>query len=162
MLGVDRFDTVTSNLEFLVSHRRHVAGPQGWEAMALPWVCPRLQRCVESYEDIDPFFDKWSRLLGTAILEGPIPFDPREDRRVDLLASARPPARVAYRELHRRMTILSDGSVPLSELDLFGEQSIGNVDHVAVYDLWRTLISRRRQLRRELGEDIEALRIRTP
>ncbi len=162
MMGVDRFADVTANVEHLVTHRRHVAGPEGWEAMALPWICPRLQRCVESYEDLDPFFDKWSRLLGTTILDGPIPFEPREGRSSDPLASARAPFRVAYRELHRRMTIFSDGSVPLSELDLFGEQLIGHVDRLSIADLWRTLISRRRQLLREQGESAEALRIRHP
>lgn len=91
-----------------------------------------------------------------------MPFDPAPGRREDPLASARPPARVAYRELHRRMTILSDGAVPLGELDLHGEQSIGHVDRAPVVDLWRQLVNRRRQLRREEGAEIELLRIRTP
>lgn len=162
MMGVDRFDEARANLEHLVMRRRHVSGPAGWEAMALPWVCPRLQRRVESYEELDGFFDVWSRLLGTPVLEGPMPFDPAPGRREDPLASARPPARVAYRELHRRMTILSDGAVPLGELDLHGEQSIGHVDRAPVVDLWRQLVNRRRQLRREEGAEIELLRIRTP
>jgi hypothetical protein len=162
MMGIDRFGEALANVERLMMGRRHLSGPRGIEAIALPWICPRLQRRVESYEDIDAYFDKWSRLLGTAILEGPIPFDSTPERPGDPLASARPPSRVAYRELHRRMTVLSDGSVPVSELDLFGEASIGNVERDAVLDLWRTLVARRRQTCREFGPDVEDLRIRTP
>ena len=108
------------------------------------------------------FFDHWSRLLGTALIEGPIPFDPTDDRPADPLASARVPNRVAYRELHRRMTVLSDGSVPVSELDLFGERTVGSIDQVPVLDLWRSLVQRRRQIHREEGEGCESLRLRTP
>ena len=91
-----------------------------------------------------------------------MPFDPTPDRPADPLASARPPARVAYRELHRRMTILSDGTVPVAELDLHGERPIGSVDATPVLDLWRNLVQRRRQIRREQGPDAEDLRIATP
>ncbi len=162
MLGVDRFEQVIGNLQHLFDGRRHLAGPAGRDAIAMPWICPRLQRRLESYEDIDPFFERWSRIFGTPILEGPLPSDPTTERPGDPLATARPPARVAYRELHRRMTVLSDGAIPVSELDLFGEVTVGNIDHGAVLDLWRVLVQRRRQLRRELGPDCEALRIRQP
>ncbi|MFO0827423.1 MAG: 6-hydroxymethylpterin diphosphokinase MptE-like protein [Phycisphaerales bacterium] len=162
MMGVDRYADVVANLERLVVRRRHVAGPAGWEAFAMPWVCPRLMRCVESYEDLDPFFDKWSRLLGTPLLEGPVPFDDSPEHPADTLASARVPHRVAYRELHRRITVLSDGSVPTSELDLAGESSVGNVDSTPILDLWRSLVNRRRTIRREDGEGAEALRVRHP
>ncbi|MDZ4829968.1 MAG: 6-hydroxymethylpterin diphosphokinase MptE-like protein [Phycisphaerae bacterium] len=162
MMGVDRFALVKENIERLALNRRHVSGPLGWDALALPWICPRLQRCVESYEDLDPFFDTWSRLLGTPVLDGPIPFEPSTERVMDPLASAQPPARVAYRELHRRMTVFSDGSIPVSELDLCGEACIGNVDGPPLLELWRALVARRRQVRRELGEDVELLRLRHP
>jgi hypothetical protein len=160
--GVDRFNDMLAGLGRLLAGRRHVSGPAGRDAIMMPWVCPRIQRRAESYEDIDPFFEHWSRMLGTAIIDGPIPFDPTDERAVDPLASARAPERVAYRELHRRMVVLSDGSVPISELDLHGERTIGNVDSGAVLELWRTLVQRRRQLRRELGPGCEALRIATP
>lgn len=162
MMGVDRFADVRANLERLVVGRRHLAGPVGWEAIAMPWICPRFQRRVESHAELDEFFESWSRLLGTALLEGPIPFDPAPGRPIDPLASARVPSRVAYRELHRRLVVNSDGGVPLSELDLLGEHILGNVDRMPIIDLWRQLVNRRRQLRREQGEDIETLRIRTP
>ncbi len=162
LMGVDRYVELLARLGQLLAGRRHVSGPQGREAIMLPWVCPRIQRRVESHEDIDPFFDHWSRLLGTALIEGPIPFDPTDDRPADPLASARVPNRVAYRELHRRMTVLSDGSVPVSELDLFGERTVGSIDQVPVLDLWRSLVQRRRQIHREEGEGCESLRLRTP
>jgi hypothetical protein len=158
----DGFLRVISNIEYLFKHRRHLAGPEGRDAIAMPWICPRLQRRVESYEDIDAFYEQWSRIFGTAVIESPMLFDPSSDRPADTLASAQPPLRVAYRELHRRMTVFSDGNVPVSELDLVGENTVGNIDRGAVIDLWRALVQRRRQCRRELGDACEALRIRQP
>ncbi len=158
----DGFLRAIGNLEYLFKHRRHISGPEGREAIAMPWICPRLQRRAESYEDIDAFYEQWSRIFGTAVIESPMLFDPSPDRPADTLASAQPPLRVAYRELHRRMTVFSDGNVPVSELDLVGENTVGNIDRGAVLDLWRALVQRRRQYRRELGDSCEALRIRQP
>jgi hypothetical protein len=67
-----------------------------------------------------------------------------------------------YREMLRRMLVLSDGSVPLSELDLRGERIFGHVDRGPLLQLWRDLVARRKQIRRELGEDSQDLRTRTP
>lgn len=162
LMGVDRFNELLARFGQLLAGRRHVSGAAGRDAIMLPWVCPRLQRRVESHEDVDPFFEHWSRMLGTALIDGPIPFDPTPERPSDPLASAKVPPRVAYRELHRRMTIYSDGSVPVSELDLHGERCIGSVDKAPILDLWRSLVQRRRQLRRETGPDDETLRLVNP
>jgi hypothetical protein len=162
MMGFDRYAEMLARLGQLLAGRRHVSGSAGREAIMLPWVCPRIQRRVESYEDIDPFFEHWSRMLGTAIIGGPIPFDATDERPGDPLASARTPPRVAYRELHRRMTVLSDGGVPVSELDLQGERLIGSVDQLPILDLWRALVQRRRQIHRERGPLVESLRIAGP
>jgi len=62
----------------------------------------------------------------------------------------------------RRMQVLSDGSVPLSELDLRGERIFGSIDRTPVLQLWRDLVARRKQIRREHGEDHPDLRTRIP
>jgi hypothetical protein len=132
------------------------------DVISLPWIVPRMQRCVESYEDIEGFFDRWQLFFGTALLEGPPPADPTPDMPADPLASARAPSRVMFREMLRRMVVLSDGSVPLSELDLRGERIFAHVDRAPLLQIWRDLVARRKQIRREHGESHPDLRTRTP
>ena len=44
------------------------------------------------------------------------------------------------------MTIYCDGSVPVSELDLAGRDSVGNAAGQPLAQLWRTLMARRQRL----------------
>lgn len=162
MHGIDRFSRAFGNLQYLFNSRRIVAGQPGADAVATPWIVPRLQRRVESYEDIEPFFDRWQHFLGTPVLEGPPPADPTPEMPADPLASARAPSRVMFREMLRRMVVLSDGSVPLSELDLRGERIFAHVDRAPLLQIWRDLVARRKQIRREHGETHPDLRTRTP
>jgi hypothetical protein len=67
-----------------------------------------------------------------------------------------------FREMLRRMLILSDGTVPLSELDFRGDRIFGHVDRTPLLQLWRDLVARRKQVRRDEGEACETLRTRTP
>ncbi len=162
MHGTDQFARAFSNLQYLYNSRHIVAGQPGADALATPWIVPRLQRRVESYEDIEPFFDRWQHFLGTPVLEGPPPVDPTPEMPADPLASARAPSRTMFREMLRRMVVLSDGSVPLSELDLRGERIFAHVDRAPLLQIWRDLVARRKQIRREQGESHPDLRTRTP
>ena len=162
MHGIDRHRDVLQNAERLLAARRHLAGLGGGAVHAVPWVVPRLQRRVESYEDIDGFFDRWQHLIGTPVIEGVPPFDPSPEHPPDPLASARAPSRAMWREMLRRMLVLSDGTVPLSELDLRGDRIFGTVDRGPLLQLWRDLVGRRKQIRREFGESHQDLRTRIP
>ncbi|MFM2163776.1 MAG: hypothetical protein RL325_213, partial [Planctomycetota bacterium] len=162
MHGVDRYTDVVASIERALGARRHLAGAGGSAAHAVPWIVPRLQRRVESYEDIDSFFDRWQHLIGTPVIEGPAPFEPSPEHPPDPLASARAPSRAMWREMLRRMLVLSDGSVPLSELDLRGDRIFAHVDRGPLLGLWRDLVARRKQIRREHGEGHQDLRTRTP
>jgi len=162
MHGVDRYADVVASIERALGARRHLAGAGGSAAHAVPWIVPRLQRRVESYEDIDSFFDRWQHLIGTPVIEGPAPFEPSPEHPPDPLASARAPSRAMWREMLRRMLVLSDGSVPLSELDLRGDRIFAHVDRGPLLGLWRDLVARRKQIRREHGEGHQDLRTRTP
>jgi hypothetical protein len=160
--GAEQFSRVFANLQHLFERRRVLAGTPGADALGVPWVVPRLQRRVESYEDIESFFDRWQYFFGTPVIEGPPPFDPSSDMPADPLASTRAPERVMFREMLRRMVVLSDGSVPLSELDLRGEHIFGHIERMPLLQLWRDLVARRKQLRRDHGESHPDLRTRTP
>jgi len=162
MHGIDRHRDVLQNAERLLASRRHLAGLGGGAVYAVPWVVPRLQRRVESYEDIDGFFDRWQHLLGTPVIEGVPPFDASPEHPPDPLASALAPSRAMWREMLRRMLVLSDGTVPLSELDLRGDRIFASVDRGPLLQLWRDLVSRRKQIRREFGETHQDLRTRIP
>jgi hypothetical protein len=162
MRGTDQYSRVFGNLQYIYESRVPLAGVAPVDVISLPWIVPRMQRCVESYEDIEGFFDRWQLFFGTALLEGPPPADPTPDMPADPLASARAPSRVMFREMLRRMVVLSDGSVPLSELDLRGERIFAHVDRAPLLQIWRDLVARRKQIRREHGESHPDLRTRTP
>lgn len=162
MHGVERFGDAIAAIERALGGRRHLAGGDGIGAHAVPWIVPRIQRRLESFEDIDAFFDRWQHLIGTPVIEGPAPFEPSPEHPPDPLASARAPSRAMWREMLRRMLVLSDGTVPLSELDLRGDRIFAHVDRAPLLGLWRDLVARRKQIRREHGESHQDLRIRTP
>lgn len=162
MHGVDRLRDALVNIERALGGRHLLAGSTGTGVYATPWIVPRLQRRVESYEDIDSFFDRWQHMIGTPVIEGPAPFDASAETPLDPLSSARAPSRAMWREMLRRMMVLSDGTVPLSELDLRGDRIFASVDRGPLLQLWRDLVARRKQIRREHGETHQDLRTRIP
>ncbi|MDY7108764.1 MAG: 6-hydroxymethylpterin diphosphokinase MptE-like protein [Planctomycetota bacterium] len=162
MLGVDRFKDVLLNMQYILDHRRHLAGPAGTGGLALPWLVPRLRRCAQTYEDLESFYERWQHMLGTAVIEAPPPFPRNAGWPGDELSEAVTPSRVMHRETLRRMTIFSDGSVPVSELDLHCERSAGNVAVAPVHDVWRSLVERRLELQNTLEGDAPELRTYQP
>jgi hypothetical protein len=162
MMGADRLREVLANMQRLLDHRRHVGGPDNAGGFCLPWIVPRLQRRRETYEDIESFYDRWQHLLGAAVIEAPPPFDPSPAWPADTLTAAVTPSRVMHRELLRRMTILSDGRVPGSELDLAGTESVGDIASAPLTELWRSLAELRREWIRTLDADDPRLRTYGP
>ncbi|MHC4416376.1 MAG: 6-hydroxymethylpterin diphosphokinase MptE-like protein [Planctomycetota bacterium] len=165
LMGRDGFQEVLANINYLLAHRERLTDHGETAALGLPWIVPRLQRRTENYEDIEPFFDRWQAILGTAVIEGgprchPAPASTPASG-VGLIGAATPP-RVMIDEGRRRMTVYCDGSVPLSELDLAGKQPIGNVADAPLAALWHVLCERRRALAEELGDDAEPLRTLFP
>ena len=140
MMGLDRFGEVIDNLEYLVRRRERLTDHGEVAALALPWIVPRLQRRAESLGDLEAFFDRWQAVLGTALIEGP----PAVPGSADTLMPAEAPQRVALDELARRMTVYSDGTVPVSELDVAGAASAGDAREVPLAELWTDLCARRR------------------
>lgn len=146
MMGCDRFREVLTNLDHLIAHRRRLTAHDDLLAFALPWIVPRLQRRAETYDDLESFYDRWQHRLGHAVIEAPPPFPADADHPADTLMPAGRPAKVDRRALMERMTILSDGSVPLTELDITGSSTVGNVHDAPLPALWTDLLARRRGL----------------
>ena len=161
VMGHDGYGVVMGNIEELIRSRRSICG-SGPAALALPWIVPRIQRCFDTYEDIEPFYERWQRVLGTPVIDPQIVIDSIEENGMNSLADASNPARSMISECFRRMTIYSDGSVPTSELDLNGTRNVGNVDDFSVMDLWRGVIQERRRALREDGPDAFQLRTYQP
>ena len=143
MMGLDRFGQVVENIQYLLSNRQRFSDHGETAAFGLPWIVPRLQRRIETFDDIEGFFDRWQASLGTAIIEGRPPLGPTSDNG---LAKAVTPPRVMIDEGRRRMTVYSDGSIPISELDLAGRRTIGGIDDGPLTGLWQDLLARRRLL----------------
>ena len=162
MTGVSRFADAITNLEYLMSLRTLVSGSPGSTALYTPWIVPRLQRRVESLVDVESFFDRWQYLLGTPVLEGPPPVDATPEAPLDVLASARAPASAMYREIMRRLVVLSDGSVASGELDIRGERVVGHVEKNSLTEIWRDTVARRRATKREVSIDHVDLRTWAP
>ncbi len=162
MMGSDRFKEVLLNIEYLIQNRTPLTEISGNAAVALPWIVPRLERRAETLEDMESFYDRWVRMLGTGVIESPPPFDPRDDFPADTLLPAITPVEVAWHQLMRRMTVYADGSVPVSELDYPGHDCVGKIQDTPVSELWAELVKRRRQLRRDSAPDAEGLRLSRP
>ncbi len=115
-------------------------------AIGVPWVIPRIIRCRETLADIDVFFDRWMHYAGHAMIE-PVTYpagDPREDEatRGGLVHVALPRS-VRALEAVTRMTVHSDGGVPVAPNDWSGRQLAGNVGASPMAELWRELAARR-------------------
>lgn len=145
MMGCDRFKDVLQLIDYALNKRRRLTPQHGLSAIALPWFVPRLQRCVETIEDIDTFFDRWQHAIGTCVIEGKPRYerDVAEENEIDDLLPCYTPRKVVERELRQRMTIFSDGSVPISEVDLAGRDVVGNVLTSSVQNIWRDLYQAR-------------------
>lgn len=146
MMGCDRFAEVLQSMDYALNRRRNLTPQTGLSAIALPWFVPRIMRCVETIEDIDSFFDRWQHALGTCVIEGKPQYKGRDesnDISDNELLPAVTPRKVVERELRSRMTIFSDGSVPIDELDLAGHEVAGNVHETSLDDIWRQLYQQR-------------------
>ena len=150
VMGHDGFDSVLDRLKTLIGARRCLAG-QGVGALALPWVVPRIQRNAQTFEDIESFYERWQGILGTALIDPDRSGLGNRIQSDQILADVQNPERTQIAESFRRMTIFSDGSVPLAERDLHGRGCVGNVDAEGVMELWGRVVAARRRALREHG-----------
>jgi hypothetical protein len=155
MMGDDGFRAVLERLDVLLEMR----GRDGAAGLALPWIVPRLQRCAATADDLETFFDRWQHQIGAAVIEGPPPG--AEPDGAPLL-EARTPDAAAWHALTTRLTVLSDGSVPVSEIDREGRDVVGSVTTEPVAALWPRLLDARRELRDREGTGAADLRLWSP
>ena len=144
--GSGQWLKVITNLERLANGRRIIQG-EGAAAFALPWIVPRLRRCVDTLGDQASFFERWRRQLGTAVVEGGLEHCDQGD---DDLSRTWPPEKHVAEQSMRIMMVMADGTVPVAGV---GSEVIGTVGEVDTSELWRALVQARRILRGKRGVD---------
>ncbi len=146
VMGDDKFEHVLRSIEYLAERRTKLTDHAGTAGFALPWIVPVIQRRRETLEDIDTFFDRWVHVLGTAVIEGPPPWDPASTGADGHLIPVTPPRHVRDRDAMETMTILCDGSVPVDLRDIGASAIAGRVtaERDSLLSAWRALIAARK------------------
>ncbi|MAC18934.1 MAG: hypothetical protein CMJ23_04500 [Phycisphaerae bacterium] len=147
MHGTDGFDQARRNLERLVLERAALGDLDDLPnelRTSLPWIAPRLQRRAETIGEIPEFFERWRQRLGTAVIDGPVRWPEDQGIPADPLSPTHPPIGRDRIVAETRMTILSDGTIPVLETDLRGERSIGRLGERPLAELWQELVVARR------------------
>lgn len=123
VMGTDRFKRVISNMEWLINTRNR-RGAGGAGRVGLPWLLPRMIKTRDTLPEMETFFDRWTLYAGHAVIE---PAQTGGGVMPDLSpVPMAPPRRGACRQLGRRLTILSDGTVLQCDQDWRGEAPAGD------------------------------------
>ena len=141
---------VITNLEQLINGRRIIQG-EGAGAFALPWIVPRLRRCVDTLGDQASFFERWRRQLGTAVIDGTLE---NPDQVGDDLSRTWPPEKHVVEQSMRIMMVMADGTVPVAGV---GSQVVGTIGEIDTGEIWQALVRARRAVRSARGMDLRDL-----
>lgn len=125
--NADHFDRVTSNIERIQSARRQCQSP--W-----PIVIPSITRCAATFREIEPFFDRWTRSVGTAVIRGYSRFAGLLPD--DALPGMTPLVRGPCRRLDGRITLLADGHATACDQDVTGSLALGNWQKQTLTEIW--------------------------
>ncbi|MGI9014519.1 MAG: 6-hydroxymethylpterin diphosphokinase MptE-like protein [Phycisphaerales bacterium] len=139
MMGHDDLGRIIANIDHAVSNRRLVTDHPPAAAIALPWIIPRLQRCAETLDDINSFYDRWQHYLGCAIIDPDSYIDPT-------VMETAAPQRVYQRHLQQHVTIRSDGLALVNERNTATAQSINTSPCRSWHDLFHRVIRARRDI----------------
>jgi hypothetical protein len=124
VMGIDGYAQVLENLKRLLSAR-----------LMLPLIVPTFTKCRENLEEMEPWYDHWLRVLGTAVVTGPSDY---AGQIADVaVADMSPPRRTPCARLQSRMTLHSDGVIPSCEQDILAKQAMGNVARYGISKTWQ-------------------------
>jgi hypothetical protein len=107
-------------------------------------VLPRIERLRESVPWVPMFLETWMRDADGVVVDPPPQRDPWGGGLPESPAPASGDEVWAHLDTLRRMTVLSDGRVPLVDGDLLGTLVAGTVDEQDLVALHRVVTSRRR------------------
>ena len=146
MHGHDGWARVIRNLERIVNERNGTGSDGEGDPSVkpiLPWIVPRIERRIETIDEIPEFFERWRQRVGSAVIDGPTRWPIHLGIESDGLSPTAPPAHRDRAVALTRMSVLSDGSVPTLETDLRGSECIGRLGERPLRELWSDVISAR-------------------
>jgi hypothetical protein len=121
-------------------HARVVANVERFELVRRerrsPWpilVCS-LTRCTATIGEMEAFYDRWIKALGSALIRGYSDYCGALPP--DTLLPTRPPIREPCRRLSSRLMLLADGRVPWCSQDFGGETCLGKWTDGALQQIW--------------------------
>jgi len=125
--GMDRFGEVSARLERWIARR---ASSQ----RVRPLIVPSLVKALETFDDLEPFYDTWQRRLGAVLVTG---YSHCARQRPDrAVTSTAPPHREPCRRVRSRALILADGRMTTCDQDFAGRQAVGRVGDQDFAALW--------------------------
>lgn len=101
-----------------------------------PIIVPEMVKARENVQELDVFFDGWTRRVGAVNVVGYSHFAGQlEDRSV---IDMRPPVRSACKRVRGRCLVLADGRVALCDQDFRGTHPVGRIGESPLSEIWRS------------------------
>lgn len=125
VMGVDALNEVLANMQRFLTARG---------TSPLPLLVPCLVKTTLNAGEMEPWYDHWLRLMGSAVIEGATDY---AGAIPDVgVARMDPSTRVPCRRLSSRVQVLCDGSATQCEFDVAGKCGAGNVFDRGLADVW--------------------------
>lgn len=100
-----------------------------------PLTLPDMTKAKANVGELDAFHDGWLKREGAVSISG---FSHCAGQIEDVgVMNMAPSAREGCRRIRSRCVVLADGRMTLCDQDIYGKQSIGNVQGSSLGDLWR-------------------------
>lgn len=123
----DNFERVVANIEQLCCVQQQRQAPR-------PLIVCEMIKTPESMDDVEPFYDRWMRQTGSAVIAGPSHYAGQWPDRAVVRMS--PPSRSACVRLAKRAIILADGRMTLCDQDFRGQHAIGSPAENGLAAIW--------------------------
>lgn len=125
----DHHERVLANLARFFEMQNHRKCPR-------PLVVAEIVKTAATMDEIEPFYDRWIRTAGSAVIAGPSRYAGQwPDLSVMNMA---PPARWPCQRLFARAMVLADGRMTLCDQDFRGSHAVGSTHDINLARLWHS------------------------
>lgn len=144
---LDAYDTVLANIARIEAARQERVRPQ-------PLILCSLTRHHQTLDDLEPFFDHWTRAAGAALISPYRTFGGRLP--TDSLIGVTPPVREPCRRLANRLVLLADGTARACDERIDDSIVLGNWSEQSLAEIWSGAV-RARLRARQAGRDLREI-----
>lgn len=130
VMGGGELSAALNNLQALLNAR----GPR-----STPLIVPVFTKTTANLGEMEPWYDHWLRLMGSAVIEGASTFAGQIPSHA--VTDLSPATRIPCRRLMSRMMILCDGRAVPCEFDVRGTQSFGGILETPLAELWHSRLN---------------------